>query len=421
MCIGGGESKKQEDCTQSAQCDPTKDEEEGHENEDDPEETDDDELEEDEEEQDEEEDCPKGHGGNPIFLTNGNKYQQALDYTGPGSFPLKLERFYNSASGYWRHSYEYALQAQTQANIQGYRLTLADGKSHFYTLEENSQTNFTSTSHPTSQLTKVLDQDTHLGWRYQTRTGSQYDFDSLGRLTKIRTKNGRTQTLSHNNNQITITDQYSNTLTLTLNTTGKLASAQTNGLTFSYDYDEQDRLHKITYPDATTEHYHYEDPRYPKHLTGITDEANIRYASFLYDRFGRAILSEHANSVNRFRIKYHTDGTVSTFNALNKENRFELAEINGIRKIIAVNGQASNGCAAADQARTYHPNGRIATRTDWKGVQTQYEYNTRNLLSKRIEAFGTPEQREYFYEYHPTLPKLTKKNSTRQCDPPMDL
>ena len=37
-------------------------------------------------------------------------------------------------------------------------------------------------------------------------------------------------------------------------------------------------LASVTYPDARTVQYVYEDPGYPHHLTGIIDENGVRYA-----------------------------------------------------------------------------------------------------------------------------------------------
>jgi len=61
----------------------------------------------------------------------------------------------------------------------------------------------------------------------------------------------------------------------------------------------------VIYPDTTADPndnpkrtYHYEDTRFPNHLTGVTDENGDRYSTFAYDAEGKAILTEHAQTIN---------------------------------------------------------------------------------------------------------------------------
>jgi hypothetical protein len=39
--------------------------------------------------------------------------------------------------------------------------------------------------------------------------------------------------------------------------------------------------------DDPTRVYHYEDPRFPHHLSGLTDENSGRFATWAYDAAGR--------------------------------------------------------------------------------------------------------------------------------------
>ena len=55
--------------------------------------------------------------------------------------------------------------------------------------------------------------------------------------------------------------------------------------------------------------YHYEDLDFPQLLTGITDARGVRYATFAYDRQGRAISSEHAGGVDRYTASYGYAGS----------------------------------------------------------------------------------------------------------------
>ena len=51
------------------------------------------------------------------------------------------------------------------------------------------------------------------------------------------------------------------------------------------------------------------DNNFPSHLTGITDENGDRYATFAYADDGKAVLTEHAQTVNsapqeRFQLDF---------------------------------------------------------------------------------------------------------------------
>ena len=57
-----------------------------------------------------------------------------------------------------------------------------------------------------------------------------------------------------------------------------------------------------------------------------------------------------------------------------------------------------------NKAYTYHANGLVETQTDWSGNITRFEYNDRGLMTRRVEAEGTPKQRETLTTWHADLP-----------------
>ena len=89
------------------------------------------------------------------------------------------------------------------------------------------------------------------------------------------------------------------------------------GANYVYEYDANDNLTAVVLPDLTPGDnsdnprtiYHYEDPAFPNHLTGITDANGDRFATFSYDVDGNAITTEHAQTTNaagqeRFELEY---------------------------------------------------------------------------------------------------------------------
>lgn len=54
----------------------------------------------------------------------------------------------------------------------------------------------------------------------------------------------------------------------------------------------QSQLTSVTWQDGTVRRYHYEDARFAQALSGISDEAGVRYASYTYDAQGRVLRNE---------------------------------------------------------------------------------------------------------------------------------
>lgn len=73
---------------------------------------------------------------------------------------------------------------------------------------------------------------------------------------------------------------------------------------YTYRYDANNNLTQATYPDGSSKTYHYENPSFPHHLTGISDENGTRFATYAYDSQGRAISTEHAGGQERFEFGY---------------------------------------------------------------------------------------------------------------------
>ena len=240
------------------------------------------------------------------------------------------------------------------------------------------------------------------GWRYQPKPGVVEQYDASGLLVR-RQQQGRTLTISYNaQNQPERLTAGAEQLLLSYDDARRLSRAELDSEWVSYGYDERNRLVSVTRNDGRVRQYHYEDPRFPEALTGITDERGVRYATFQYDTQGRAIESRHGEQ-DRYQFVFG-DNQTTVINPLGKETIYRYTNLSGIKRLTAVEGVPSENCAGANKAYSYYPNGQLQTRTDWQGVVTRFEYNSRGLVSREIEAEGTPLQRETRYEYHPVHP-----------------
>jgi RHS repeat-associated protein len=406
---------------------------------------------------------PDACSGNPINLATGEKYQTELDYIGPGAFPLKLERNYASHRETWQHAYEHKVENRINYRwiypgtsyahaIPRYEYSYlivhdADGSQVVFT-KDNSSSPWSSESSPSSTLVNVpyshasyRDNGTlSNSWIYTKSSGEVLKYSS-GRLVSLQDEKGNTQSIVYNANVTQITDQFGSQLLLTKNAVGNITQAevisQNQSLMFTYEYDETERLVKATFPGNTYKIYHYENEKQPKKLTGITDESGVRFATWQYDNFGRAILSEHALEAERKSIQYNQTGTISEqdlesktpeeilklrlagttvteTNELGKKSVFRFGYFKGTR-VTKVEGKASTSCIAANKEYTYNTEtGAKISATDWNRNVTRYEYNDRKLKTLQVEAEGTPQERRIETQWHAEKPWVLRRNNAGQ-------
>jgi YD repeat-containing protein len=69
----------------------------------------------------------------------------------------------------------------------------------------------------------------------------------------------------------------------------------------------QSQLTSIVWQDGSVRGYYHEDGRWPQALTGITDEAGVRYGTYAYDAQRRVTRSELAGGAERLDFAYASD------------------------------------------------------------------------------------------------------------------
>lgn len=168
----------------------------------------------------------------------------------------------------------------------------------------------------------------------------------------------------------------------------------------------------------SNETYHYENELIPYALTGITDSAGIRYASWTYDDQGRGISSEHAGGVDRTTIEFDEDTSRDNNNWINSVTsplgrvsnyNIEAKWANRRYLVKSVDGEASLNCVADAKSMT-HQNGfdatigsfsLISSATDKEGRVTNYSYDAKGRRANVTQASGTPEETTTLTEWHP--------------------
>ena len=282
------------------------------------------------------------------------------------------------------------------------------GSIYSFGLSTNEQ--YRALSGEQGQLAIVSD-SMAVAWRFIANNGDIEDYNADGKLLSVAATNGMKQQLFYNSSTgllSSVKDSTGREL-LFAYTGNQLSSVTVDGnKTTSYAYNSLGLITTVTRPDSTTRIYHYEDTRFPTYLTGITDERGKRYATWAYDAQGRAISSEHVGGAEKTLLAFNADGSTTVTNALNKQTIYRFDDVAGARRVTKVEGQPTANCVGANQDYTYTNEGWIASKTDWKGIKTTFQYNTLGQETSRTEAFGTSEARTITTEWHPTLFVKTK-------------
>ncbi|MBX5998815.1 RHS repeat protein [Pseudomonas aeruginosa] len=277
-------------------------------------------------------------------------------------------------------------------------LSLPDGRQELFRLTDGA----ISSDATTGTLSK--DQ---AGWRYDYRDGTSSLFDVQGRLIQRKVR-GQVITITYPNLSTTkAKDGFGNTLTVSWNATKQPYLVDYNGsLKVEYLYDGGARLvsKKTTSQGLNrTRKYLYADSGNAGLMVGIIDEQGTRYATWTYDNQGRAISSEHANGAEKVSLAYNDDGSTTVTNEYGKQATYRFQVIQGIKRIVAIEGQPSPNCPSSNSTFTYDDQGLLTSKRDNNGNLTTYQYNARGLETSRTEAAGTAQARTITTDWHPTL------------------
>jgi RHS repeat-associated protein len=408
--------------------------------------------------------------GNPINLITGNKYQREEDMAAlPGVLGLEIVRYYNSATSIpgvpnglvgrgWKLSYETTLYASGNS-IQivladGTRLLFGRDPLNLALCQPTDPANGTVTIRRTSR-----DGDEYL-WR--RNDGTAYLFDRRGNLIQIVAPGGEFVSLLYDRDGqlMQVTDPHSRQLhlqrpdrkthkktqfsgvqtidspvgrfryhfgsTLPAGATIDTIMLVANLVRVDFPHGEGEARDEATTADTsrnpsqgpTARQYHYEDPQHPTRLTGISitgktngQEVTQRLSTFGYQADGRAILSTHANNVDRVTLTYPATGTTVLTNSLGQTTVYQHASIAGENRILSSRGPGCRLCSPTNIRFGYDALAReiSATQLDDQGMQvrttlTRRDYYGRPLaIGERTDHHGAagPVRPLVRYDYAP--------------------
>ncbi|TXH66329.1 MAG: RHS repeat protein [Lysobacteraceae bacterium] len=342
---------------------------------------------------------------NPVDITTGEKYQPE-----PADLDLGWVRFarsYHSGSSTgngglgrgWTH--EHAM-----------RLTLAANGAVGLVKDDGAEIPFRQfTGGQYEAIDGSGDRISNIGGWTLYQADRVVSFDAKGRMTQQRFDDGASLSYAYDGigRLLTITHSSGRALELQYlpqegSLEPRIAALVGGGVILArYAYAANGQLTGITYADQTTRQYHYEDSRFPWHLTGISI-ADARYSTYAYDAKGRTIGSQHAGGAEAATFAYPTTGGAVVTEASGLQTTYGITAGGGgtyYRKL------SSTSHSAGAISRTYYPlagdfRRRLNIETDRNGTQTKHEYSEgldaesgQNASIHTIrEAYGLPQQRD---------------------------
>ena len=366
--------------------------------------------------------CPKDEIANPIKILTGNKVEVVTDlqFDTPHSQGFKSYRTYKSQSeldgviGYgWTHNYNVTMGIFLSEESNAYEITDESGRTHQY---QNHSVGFIYSG--------ILDSKGYIyveagvGYTWYRANDVVYAFDLDFRLISKTDAHGNVQSLTYNAEGLleTVTDEATGrTIGFVYNVdgriehiTGPVTNAVPDGIWVTYQYDTEGNLTYVTYADdgngssASGFEYRYEDTNDVHNLTEKRNLAGEFLSSWQYDSSDRAIQNTTRDGKGVTISGIGTPTTVVT-DAQGVEKTYTIAGVNGHRTITHVTGAGGcAGCGGDDVVRYgYDDQRRVIEQEYANGRIDQYADFAGGRYHTEIQAVGTPEERTFYYTYHP--------------------
>lgn len=405
---------------------------------------------------------------NPVQPGTGRKRFTETDYTGAGAHPLVFTRHYNSlwtdgapaagfapadnVNGGWRHNYQASLTLRTATNqLRAFR---PDGSMIEFNPSAATANSWTASPGSGSRdtITALLDASAqHTGYTYTSAADDSVEtYDLSGRLQKTVARNGWTTTLTYSDATtptliaprpgllISVKNQFGRELKFTYDAAGRVVellppgaiAGQPAGSAISpirYVYNEsaslpagtsaRSQLTSVVWQDGAVKRYHHEDARWPQAVTGITDEAGVRYGSYAYDAQGRVTRSELAGGAERLDFAYATDGNGQPTTSVTDYSgpggaattrSYTFTDIGGVRYPSNLTAPCSL-CGSTQQQSSYDASGNPIRQIAHDGTVTFIAYDAKARETERASfpaSFSSAATR-------PALASATKVVSTK--------
>ncbi|MGJ7562323.1 RHS repeat-associated core domain-containing protein [Variovorax sp. GB1R11] len=351
--------------------------------------------------------------GAPILPARAEKYRSETDWSDSGPGALSFTRTYRSTwasdstwtgtslGKVWSHSFSAKLVATPSTSPVTAAITTGQGYERtFARVSGASIWSGTNNADTLAQLSSG-------GWTYsRADDNTTFSFDGSGKLQTQTDRNGWVTTYIYNGagQLASVTNNFGRTLAFGYNGAGQLNTVTTpDSRIIAYGYDNTGRLVSVLYPDGKSRNFVYENTSFPQALTGIFDEAGVRWGTFAYDSTGRAISTQLAGSVDSYQVSYPSAGSARVTDPLGTIHNYNYGMTMG--KLAVLAGSMPSGESKSDAAnRVQDANGLITSETDFTGAVTTTTWDVaRRLPTTVVYASGTPEARTVTTQWHSTL------------------
>jgi YD repeat-containing protein len=216
-------------------------------------------------------------------------------------------------------------------------------------------------------------------------------YNTAGALQSITSRTGVVQTISYDNNGLFLEaiDSFGNSVTVTRNSQGSIASVTANGGgQVQYAYDSAQRLATVTNLDGTTRGYIYGNSSFTNALTAEVDENGTQFSTWGYDAQERGTSTQEAGGAGAMTLVYNSAGSVTTTDALGAVRTFNYTRVGDNNRVSGITGSQCPTCQES-ASTTYDANGWVASRTDYNGNLTCYANDPiRGLELVRVEGLA---------------------------------
>ncbi len=373
--------------------------------------------------------CP---ASNPVLPGTGRKLHDETDYLGTGAHPLTLKRLYRSQwtdgaavrglgplasfDGGWRLSVQSTLTLLPGDKPRALR---PDGSTFAFDPSTTVVNTWVATGSRDALVATIDAVGTRTGFTYTAWTDDQIEtYDATGKLLSLRERNGWITTLLYSDATtpttvapwpgllVAVRNHFGREIKFSYDAQSRIVEVLPPGAVsgtgagsaaspIRYAYAEaaslgagvpaQSQLTSVTWQDGTLRRYHYEDPRFAQALSGITDEAGVRYATYTYDAQGRVLRNEHIGGVDRvdFAYGFNAAGQATTTltdytgpNGAATSRTYSFAEQQGVLRPTAVSAPCTQ-CGNTQLASSYNSAGDLIKAIGHDGKVTFYVYDAK--------------------------------------------
>jgi RHS repeat-associated protein len=368
----------------------------------------------------------------------------------------------------WRLSYDRHITWQGDGSPRGDLMTLTegDGRQLLFTRSLRHALVFEGRGEAAGQIIRVRPADerarlpAHVGWRFEWLArggiggGLREHFDARGWMVARMAPTGEVLNIRRNTIgwPLKVTDPNGREMVLHyLSNQARAASRQLppgqqqfSGVQhidtpvgrFSYQYGGPGpagtrvpavelvaNLRAVVQPGNVTRHYHYEDPRWPTLLSGISVQATTasaqrpaptqRIVTWLYDNRGRAVLSVHGaparlqrnaqgqpikpaqlvagTGIDQVFLSWPKPNQAVIINALGQRTQYQMANIAGQLRVVEARGPGCPSCTPGNTRWRYNDAGQVLEQTRItpqgqaiEGLRWQYDASGRMVAEQAV-------------------------------------